>query len=61
MILDEMTIVLSGLIGLGGVIGSLIENKIYRRKAVLHGILQFVFCADIISSIVIYRIVRARV
>lgn len=59
IILDGMTIVLSGLIGLGGVIRSLRENKISMKVAVIHGILQFVFCADIISSIVIYRIVKA--
>lgn len=59
MILDGMTIILSGLIGLGGVIGSLREGKISIRKAVIHGILQFVYCADIISSIVIYRTVKA--
>lgn len=59
MILDGMTIVLSGLIGLGGVIRSLRENKISITKAVIHSIFQFVFCADIISSIVIYSTVKA--
>lgn len=59
MIFDGMTIVLSGLIGLGGIIRSLRENKISIKVAVIHGILQFVFCADIISSIVIYRKVKA--
>lgn len=59
MILDGMTIVLSGLIGLGGVIGSLREDKISIKKAVMHGILQFVYCADIISAIVIYRTVKS--
>lgn len=59
MIFDGATIVLSGLIGLGGVIRSLRENKISIKVAVIHGILQFVFCADIISSIVIYRKVNA--
>jgi len=59
MILDGMTIILSGLIGLGGVISSLREDKLSIKKAVMHGILQFVYCADIISSIVIYRTVKA--
>ena len=52
------TIVLSGVIGLGGVIRSLRENKISIKVAVIHGILQFVFCADIISSIIMYRKVK---
>jgi hypothetical protein len=59
MIFDGMTIVLSGLIGLGGVIRSLRENKISKKAAVIHGILQFVFCADIINSIVMYRTIKA--
>lgn len=58
MFLDGMTILLSGLIGLGGVIRSLRENKLSKRAAVIHGILQFVFCADIISSIIIYKTVK---
>jgi MFS family permease len=59
MILDGMTILLSGLVGLGGIIGSLRENKISTKKAVIHGILQFIYCADVISSIVMYRTVKA--
>jgi hypothetical protein len=59
VILDGMTIALSGLIGLGGVIKSLRENKIFIKAAIIHGILQFVFCVAIISSIVIYRTVKA--
>ncbi len=59
ILLDLMTIVLSGLIGLGGILRSLRENKISIKAAVIHGIFQFVFCADIISSIVLYRTVKA--
>jgi hypothetical protein len=59
MILDGMTIALSGLIGIGGIIRGLRENKISIKKAAMHGILQFVYCADIISSIAIYRTAKA--
>ncbi|HEX3017860.1 MAG TPA: hypothetical protein VHP31_08420 [Caproicibacter sp.] len=58
MILDSMTIFLSGLIGLGGIIRSYSENKLSKKAAVMHGILQFVFCADVISSIIVYRKVK---
>lgn len=58
MILDGMTIVLSGSVGLSGVLLSLKEKKISTNKAILHGMLQFVYCADIISSIVLYRTVN---
>ncbi len=60
MILDGMTITLSGLIGISGIIRGLRENKISLKKAVIHGILQFVYCADIISSIIIYRTVNVK-
>lgn len=59
MILDVMTIVLSGLVGLSGVIVSFKEKKISAGRAVLHGMLQFVYCGDIISSIVLFRTVKA--
>lgn len=59
LVLDLLTIAVSGLIGLGGVIGSLRENKISIKKAVIYGILQFMYCADVISSILIYRTVKA--
>lgn len=58
IILDGMTIALSGLIGFGGVIQSLREKKISVKAAIIHGILQFIYCADVISSIVIYRKVK---
>lgn len=55
ILLDIATIILSGLIGLGGIIQCFKSNKISMKAAILHGILQFIFCADIISSIVLYR------
>lgn len=60
MIFDGMTIFLSGLIGLGGVIRSLKEKKISKKEAVIHGFLQFIFCADVISSIIIFITVSKR-
>lgn len=59
MLLDALTIALSGLIGLSGVIRSFMENKITLKKAIMHGIFQFVYCIDIVSSIVIFRTVKA--
>lgn len=61
MVLDGITIVLTGLIGLGGIIGGLRENKISIKQAAINGILQFVYCADIISSIIIYKTVKASI
>lgn len=55
MILDGLTITLSGLIGLSGVIRSLSEMRITKKTAIIYAILQFVFCADVISSILLFR------
>jgi hypothetical protein len=58
MILDVMTIFLSGLVGLSGIIRGSIENKLSKKTAVIHSILQFIFCADIFSCIIVYRKVK---
>ncbi len=58
MILDGMTIILSGLIGISSIINGLRENKISLKQAVIHGVLQFIYCVDVISSIVLYRTVK---
>ena len=58
IIMACITIFMSGLIGLAGVIRSAIEKKLSAKEAIIHGILQFIFCADIISSIVIYKKVK---
>jgi len=54
-ILDVMTIFLTGVIGLSGVIRGYFEKKLSMKSAVIHGILQFVFCVDVISAIIVYR------
>jgi len=59
-ILDCLTIFLTGLIGLGGLIRSLIEKKISFKSVLFYGISQFIFCIDVISSIIIYRKVKKK-
>lgn len=54
MILDGMAIVLSGLIGVSAVKRSHDEKAISTVEMVIHGILQFIFCADIVSSILVF-------
>ena len=60
MILDVMTIFLTGVIGLGGVIRAYKETKLSKKSAIIHGILQFVFCADVFSSVIVYRRVKRK-
>lgn len=54
MILDGLTIVLSGLVGLSAVLRLRDEGKLTLSQTGLHGLLQFVFCADLASSILLY-------
>lgn len=58
MILDGMTIALTGLIGLSAVIKSKGEYKISPQAAISHGILQFVFCADVVSAFLLSKAIR---
>ena len=54
-VMDVMTIILSGLVGLAGVLRCRAEGRLTTKAAVVNGILQFVFCADVFSAIWIYR------
>jgi hypothetical protein len=60
MLLDGLAIFLSGLLGLSGIIRGVIEKNLSKKDAVIHAILQFVFCVDIISSIKIYKKINAK-
>ena len=53
-IVDAMAILLSGLVGLAAVLRCRVEGKLERKAAVIHGILQFVFCADVFSAVWVY-------
>jgi hypothetical protein len=57
-VFDCMTIFLTGLIGLSGLIRCLIENKLPKKTIILNAILLFVFCLDVISSIIIYKKIK---
>lgn len=54
-VVDVMTIALSGLIGLAAVLRCRAEGRLTNKAAVVNGILQFVFCADVFSAIILYR------
>ena len=54
-LLDVLTIVLSGLVGLGAVFRCRGEGRLTNRAALVNGMLQFVFCADVFSAIWVYR------
>lgn len=55
MILDVMAIVLSGLIGISAVKRSYDSKAISANEMILYGVLQFVFCADVVTSIIVFR------
>lgn len=54
-IVDAAAILFSGLVGLAAVRRCRTEGKLERKAAILHGILQFLFCVDVISAIMLYR------
>lgn len=54
MLLDGMAIVLSGLIGVAAVKRNHSDKILSTKEMVVHGILQFVFCADVVSAIVVF-------
>ncbi|MBR3866746.1 MAG: hypothetical protein IKM54_03005, partial [Butyricicoccus sp.] len=58
LLLDAITITASGLIGLTAVLRCKDEQLLTGKAALLQGLLQFVFCIDIISTIWIYRKTR---
>jgi len=58
MILDGMTIFLTGLIGLSGIIRGLFEKKLSPKNVLIYGIFQFIFCIDVISSIFLYKKIK---
>lgn len=61
MLLDGMAIVLSGLIGVAAVKRNHSDKILSTKEMVVHGILQFVFCADVVSAIVVfYKARRAK-
>lgn len=51
---DALAILLSGLAGLTAVLRCRKEEKLTRKAAVVHGILQFIFCADVFSAVWVY-------
>ena len=54
MIFDVMSIILSGLIGISAVKRSYDNKAISLKEMIIYGILQFVFRADIITSILVF-------
>lgn len=53
-VVDALTILLSGLVGLAAVLRCRTEGKLTRKAAILHGVLQFVFCVDVFNAIWVY-------
>lgn len=58
MILDAMAILLSGLIGLCAVKRCCDGKALSANKMIPYCVLQFVFCADVVASIIVYRKAR---
>lgn len=55
IIFDVMSIILSGIFGISAVKRSYDSKAISTQEMIIYGFLQFVFCADVISSIILFR------
>lgn len=53
-ILDGISIGMTGLIGAFGVQKAYRTGQLSWKEGLLHGILQFVFCADVVSIVALY-------
>ena len=51
---DCAAIAMTGLIGVAAVLRNFREHRLTTRQAVLLGICQFVFCADVIACVLLY-------
>lgn len=58
-LLDMASLFLTGLVGLGAVQRCRRAGLLTGRQAVFHGLLQFVPCADVVSSVMVFRRVKA--
>lgn len=58
LILDGASIILSGLIGIFAVRRCYADGILTRAEMIIHSILQFVFCLDVVSAIIVFRKVK---
>lgn len=58
LILDGVSIILSGLIGVFVVRQCYANGILTRTEMIIHSILQFVFCLDVVSAIIVFRKVK---
>ncbi|HBV84846.1 MAG: hypothetical protein OSJ73_03295 [Lachnospiraceae bacterium] len=60
LILDGASIILSGLIGVFVVRRCYADRILTNTEMVIHSILQFVFCLDVVSAIIVFRKVKTK-
>jgi len=59
IIFDCMAIFLTGLIGLSGIIRGFIDKKLTLSDTIVYSIFQFIFCLDILFSILAYKKIKS--
>ncbi len=55
VLFDCCAIFLTGLTGLCAVIRGYVDGKISKSFFIVNGLLQFIFCADVISAIIVFK------
>lgn len=54
LLFDCASILLTGLIGVAAVVRCCSGHALSKKSSVVNGILQFVFCADVVSAVVVF-------
>lgn len=54
LIFDCLSVLLTGLIGIAAVVRCCADGKISKGFSIWNGLLQFVFCVDIVSAVIVF-------
>lgn len=60
ILMDVLSIFLTGMVGIGAAIACAKQKALSKGGAVIYAILNFIFCVDVVSSIIYFIVIRGR-
>ena len=60
ILMDVLSIFLTGMVGIGAAIACAKQKALSKGGAVIYAILNFIFCVDVVSSIIYFIVIRQR-
>lgn len=60
ILMDVLSIFLTGMVGIGAAIACAKQKVLSKGGAVIYAILNFIFCVDVVSSIIYFIVIRQR-